>query len=209
MSINCSPMVLFLVFLVLKLTYTIDWSWVWVTCPLWATLRCFHDVDGCVQRFDFKGRIMERLIGFTFDFDGEDKVASSLESNLKMHEISVLFVLSTLSLLSVKNKKGVDLGVFAFILSEISDMYTRVEFQLLVGRLEVQGFLSSQVIGDGGDRLILISLKNSAVGDYAERKFLAEFPEFCDGMDRVRDMDVDKIRPIREKVEEDEKEVKH
>lgn len=27
---------LFLVFLVLKLCHVIDWSWWWVTCPLWA-----------------------------------------------------------------------------------------------------------------------------------------------------------------------------
>lgn len=27
--------VLFLVFLVLKLTHTIDWSWWWITAPLW------------------------------------------------------------------------------------------------------------------------------------------------------------------------------
>jgi hypothetical protein len=27
--------VLFIVFLVLKLTHTIDWSWWWVTSPLW------------------------------------------------------------------------------------------------------------------------------------------------------------------------------
>ena len=27
--------VLFIVFLVLKLTKTVDWSWWWVTCPLW------------------------------------------------------------------------------------------------------------------------------------------------------------------------------
>lgn len=29
---------LFLVFLVLKLTGVISWSWWWVTCPLWAGL---------------------------------------------------------------------------------------------------------------------------------------------------------------------------
>jgi hypothetical protein len=28
-------MILFIVFLVLKLTDTIDWSWWWVTSPLW------------------------------------------------------------------------------------------------------------------------------------------------------------------------------
>ena len=31
-------MVLFLIFLVLKLTNTIDWSWWWVTAPLWLPL---------------------------------------------------------------------------------------------------------------------------------------------------------------------------
>jgi uncharacterized membrane protein len=30
--------VLFIVFLVLKLTDTIDWSWWWVTSPLWIPL---------------------------------------------------------------------------------------------------------------------------------------------------------------------------
>lgn len=30
------PGAVFIVFLVLKLVGTIDWSWWWVTCPLWA-----------------------------------------------------------------------------------------------------------------------------------------------------------------------------
>lgn len=30
--------VLFLIFLVLKLTNTIDWSWWWVTSPIWIPL---------------------------------------------------------------------------------------------------------------------------------------------------------------------------
>lgn len=30
--------VLFIVFLILKLTGTIDWSWWWVTSPLWIPL---------------------------------------------------------------------------------------------------------------------------------------------------------------------------
>ena len=30
--------ILFIVFLILKLTNTIDWSWWWVTCPLWIEL---------------------------------------------------------------------------------------------------------------------------------------------------------------------------
>jgi hypothetical protein len=31
-------MILFLIFLVLKLTDNIDWSWWWVTSPLWLPL---------------------------------------------------------------------------------------------------------------------------------------------------------------------------
>ena len=30
--------ILFIVFLILKLTHTIDWSWWWVTAPLWIPL---------------------------------------------------------------------------------------------------------------------------------------------------------------------------
>ena len=30
--------ILFIVFLVLKLTHTIDWSWWWVTSPLWIPI---------------------------------------------------------------------------------------------------------------------------------------------------------------------------
>ena len=35
---------LFLVFLVLKLTGTISWSWWWVTCPLWALPVLFGSI---------------------------------------------------------------------------------------------------------------------------------------------------------------------
>ena len=30
--------ILFIVFLVLKLTHVIDWSWWWVTAPLWGSI---------------------------------------------------------------------------------------------------------------------------------------------------------------------------
>lgn len=32
------PLVVFVVFLILKLTDVIDWSWWWVTSPLWISL---------------------------------------------------------------------------------------------------------------------------------------------------------------------------
>jgi uncharacterized membrane protein YphA (DoxX/SURF4 family) len=33
-----TPLVLFIIFLVLKLTNNIDWSWWWVTSPLWIPI---------------------------------------------------------------------------------------------------------------------------------------------------------------------------
>ena len=41
-------MVLFIVFLVLKLTGTIDWSWWWVTSPLWIPIAIAAVVLGIV-----------------------------------------------------------------------------------------------------------------------------------------------------------------
>ena len=38
--------ILFLVFLVLKLTKVIDWSWWWVTAPLWIPLAIIITVLG-------------------------------------------------------------------------------------------------------------------------------------------------------------------
>ena len=37
-TILCSPLIVFLVFLVLRLTDLIRWSWWWVTVPLWGTV---------------------------------------------------------------------------------------------------------------------------------------------------------------------------
>jgi len=39
---------LFLIFLVLKLTGVIDWSWLWVTAPLWIPLAIFLGILGVV-----------------------------------------------------------------------------------------------------------------------------------------------------------------
>ncbi|WP_205191556.1 hypothetical protein [Burkholderia sp. LMG 13014] len=36
--------VLFLIFLTLKLTGVIDWSWWWITAPLWAGIAIFFAV---------------------------------------------------------------------------------------------------------------------------------------------------------------------
>ncbi len=49
MKINVSfTTMLFMVFLVLKLTGTIDWSWIWVTCPLWIPFAIFFGILGII-----------------------------------------------------------------------------------------------------------------------------------------------------------------
>ena len=44
-------MVLFLIFMVLKLTGTIDWSWWWVTSPLWIPIALVAVVLGIIGFF--------------------------------------------------------------------------------------------------------------------------------------------------------------
>jgi hypothetical protein len=44
--------ILFIVFLILKLTETIDWSWWWVTAPLWipvALVVAFLIISGLIM----------------------------------------------------------------------------------------------------------------------------------------------------------------
>lgn len=44
--------VLFIIFLILKLTETIDWSWWWVTAPLWipvAIVIVFLIISGLIM----------------------------------------------------------------------------------------------------------------------------------------------------------------
>lgn len=43
--------ILFLIFLVLKLTNVIDWSWWWVTSPLWIPIIIFFVVVSGVYAF--------------------------------------------------------------------------------------------------------------------------------------------------------------
>lgn len=38
------PVILFIVFLVLKLTNNIDWSWIWVTSPLWIPFALIFSI---------------------------------------------------------------------------------------------------------------------------------------------------------------------
>ena len=45
LEFSVGPMfLLFLVFLVLKLTSVISWSWLWITAPLWGGLALFVSI---------------------------------------------------------------------------------------------------------------------------------------------------------------------
>jgi hypothetical protein len=48
--------ILFLIFLVLKLTNYIDWSWWWVTAPLWIIPLIILGVVGLIALFYIKNR---------------------------------------------------------------------------------------------------------------------------------------------------------
>lgn len=53
----------FLVFLVLKLTGHIDWSWWWVTAPLWGVFALVFGVSGLVMLLAVLASAVGVLIG--------------------------------------------------------------------------------------------------------------------------------------------------
>ena len=57
---NMSP-ILFLIFLVLKLTKQIDWSWWWVTSPIWISLASLVVVGLIVIIVKFVIQIYKQL----------------------------------------------------------------------------------------------------------------------------------------------------
>jgi hypothetical protein len=74
------PGVLFIIFLILKLTGNIDWSWWWVTSPLWIPVCLFF---GLV--FVFIGVV---LIALTFGMSFEDIKLKSKEISNKYKQKS-------------------------------------------------------------------------------------------------------------------------
>ena len=51
--------VVFIVFLVLKLTNVIDWSWWWVTAPLWIPILLVVGVFLLILFIDFVAKILK------------------------------------------------------------------------------------------------------------------------------------------------------
>ena len=51
--------VVFIVFLVLKLTNVIDWSWWWVTAPLWIPVLLVVGVFLLILFIDFVAKILK------------------------------------------------------------------------------------------------------------------------------------------------------
>jgi len=54
-----TSMILFFIFLVLKLTNTIDWSWWWVTCPLWIGIAIIFTILGIILAVGIVGAIFK------------------------------------------------------------------------------------------------------------------------------------------------------
>lgn len=52
--------ILFLIFMILKLTHNINWSWWWITCPLWANAAFWSIVFLCM----FCGTICLVIAGY-------------------------------------------------------------------------------------------------------------------------------------------------
>lgn len=51
-----SPVLLFMLFLVLRLTGVIDWSWWWITAPVWIPIAATLLICACVYLYlDRKG----------------------------------------------------------------------------------------------------------------------------------------------------------
>lgn len=55
--------ILFIVFLVLKLTGLIDWSWWWVTAPIWIPLACIVGIIFIIGIVVTFAAIILKLIG--------------------------------------------------------------------------------------------------------------------------------------------------
>lgn len=74
------PGVLFIIFLILKLTGNIDWSWVWITSPLWIPVCLFLGV--------FLICIGIILIALTFGMSMEEIKLKSKEISYKYKQNS-------------------------------------------------------------------------------------------------------------------------
>jgi hypothetical protein len=69
------PTVLFLIFLILKLTNNIDWSWWWVTSPLWIPIVLILSITVIIITVLF----LAVITGFT----NLNKLKSDLDKFLK------------------------------------------------------------------------------------------------------------------------------
>ena len=56
--------ILFIIFLILKLTHVIDWNWVWVISPLWIPCVIFLVFMMIFMTFTKPGTVWDRLLAF-------------------------------------------------------------------------------------------------------------------------------------------------
>ena len=129
---------------------------------------------------------------FKFAFSSENAIELSMREFSKLHYMKTLFILTSISCLSVKNKKGLDICELCHFLSQTSDDIRLMEMHVLVYNLVQTGFLSSEASLDrDGDKSELIRLTNKEIGEYSAMMFKKGFPEISDGIDSLKDIDFD------------------
>ncbi len=129
---------------------------------------------------------------FKFAFSSENAIELSMREFSRLHFMKTLFILTSVSCLSVKNKKGLDICELCHFLSQTSDDIPLMEMHVFVYHLVRTGFLSSEASLDrDGDKSELIRLTNKEIGEYSMMMFKKGFPEVSDGIDSLKDIDFD------------------
>ena len=129
-----------------------------------------------------------------FKFDSDEAIASSFEQQAIYNRILELFILASVSCLSVKNKKGIDLRELCELLSNASVSWLSEEIHVSIAHLSKNGFLRFEKSLDrDGDKSALMYLVNKKVGEYSEAAFKQEFPELSTGIDKLKEFDFDAV----------------
>ena len=131
---------------------------------------------------------------FKFAFSSENAIELSMREFSKLHFMTTLFMLTSISFLSFKNKKGMHIGELCHFLSRASDDFQVMEMHVLVCNLVRAGFLrSEEALDRDGDKSALIRITNKEIGEYSTMMFEKSFPDIYEGVDfnLLKDIDFD------------------
>ena len=129
-----------------------------------------------------------------FKFDSDEAIASSFEQQARYNRILEHFILASISCLSVKNNKGIDLRELCELLSSAANSWSCEEVHVSIHHLWRNGFLRFEKSLDrDGDKSALMYIINKKVGEYSEAAFKQEFPVLATGMDELKEFDFDDV----------------